>query len=719
VGDPASIPVRRGAVNGRPKRLTPEPSPGSTGRVTFPRGARRSRSTLTLLAIVLALAAGRATAEPRIIGGEPSDVRVLRGGATPGAPTQRALDLRGPGPTRSDSAARAVARRMVDAFGGPAAFTLWTERGERRGRQSIVAPAHIESRFREWRAGSRRRVDLLVAGAGISFVVGPEGAWQDYLGLVSDLPEREREELRVEEAHDERLLLGAAEGRLPARLDSAAAGKGEVALVVWGPRGSATRFRADAASGRLRALEFHDLDPRGSGEAYQSRTFDDWRTFGPELWPFLSPRAGAAPVVARDGIEDQVMVETVIDTLDLGAATPDSLFARPGFSEGTLGPSRRAVVPLVRRGDHHFVDLAAGRDGRTRRFLVDTGAGMTAVSLELADELAVSGGEKLEIVGLGGGTEARAAVLPPLRVGAFTLSGIHGLVLDLDELRAGLGSDLDGILGFSALARYAVTFDFAHSQLELAENAEARVPKAGGTRLSFVMVGGQVIVPVRVDGGGESSFLVDTGAWRTFLPPEVGAKLDVPADRRLPGIPSSGADGRPIEADAVRVRSLRIGDVEVERPIVLVPASGESQPGDAWSLVTRARGVLGADILRRFRVTIDFPRQEMTLEPVPSVVSAPEGETSFIGPGVVLGTAEAGPGTSVRVRRVLAGSPAARAGIKVGDRVTAIDGESTGGLRTEALRRRLSGPAGSRVRLTVRDGAGRERALDLERALLL
>ena len=55
----------------------------------------------------------------------------------------------------------------------------------------------------------------------------------------------------------------------------------------------------------------------------------------------------------------------------------------------------------------------------------------------------------------------------------------------------------------------------------------------------------------------------------------------------------------------------------------------------------------------------------------------------------------------------------------MGDRVTAIDGESTGGVRAEALRRRLAGPAGSRVRLTVRDGGGRERSVDLERALLL
>ncbi|MEO6462694.1 MAG: aspartyl protease family protein [Candidatus Eisenbacteria bacterium] len=691
---------------------------------------RSSFLLLLLFALGAALAGGLSarpsTAEPKIIGGgRGPEVRILRGNTPTAALPGAALNLAAPSPARSDSAARATARRLVDAYGGATAFTLWTGHGERRGMQSITAPARVESRFRDRRAGSRRRVDLFVAGADISFVTGPEGTWQGFLGLVSDLPEREREELRVEEAHDERLILAAADGLLPARLDPGAAAEGEIALVVWGPRGSATRFRADPASGRLRSLEFKDLDPRGQGDAFQVRLFDDWRAFGPARDPFLSPIEGAGPVVARDRIDDLLLAESVIDTLDLGQAFDDSVFARPGAVERTAGPSRRAIVPLVRRGDHDFVELRVGA-GPARRFLVDTGAGMTAISLELARELDVAGGDPLEIVGLGGGTEARAALLPAMTVGTFTLAGVRGLVLDLAELRAGLGADLDGILGFSALARYAVTFDFAGGQLELAENATARVPGPGGTRIPFVMVAGQVIVPVRVDGREEAPFLVDSGAWRTFLSPEVGARLDVPADRRLPGIPSAGADGRAIEADAVRVRSLRVGTVEVARPIVLVPAAADAGGNEAWSLVTRSRGVLGADFLRRFRVTIDFPRQEMTLEParhgagaLPPGAAAAESEPSFSGPGVILGVGSAGEGASGRVRRVLAGSPAEKAGIRVGDRVTAIDGAPTGGVRAEVLRQRLAGPAGSRIRLTVRDSGGRERVVALERALLL
>jgi predicted aspartyl protease len=674
-----------------------------------------------VLAAFLAAVAPPAGAEPKILGQEPHPVRIIRG-SEKSAPAARvavpAIDLDAPAPAGVDSLARATAAAMVEAFGGPLALRLWSERGEVRGRQSLLGPARAEARVVERRAGPRRRVDLHFAGTTIAFVVAPEGAWQDYVGLVSDLPEHEEETIRVEQGHDETLLLGAAFGELPARLDPGAAGTGEAVVVVWGPRGSATRFRAEAATGRLRSVEFRDRDPRGGGgRAVQRSDFDDWRAFGPGGSPWSSPRAGWGPARSLDHVDGEAFAESVIDTVDLGAAFDDSIFARPGSHEATVGPSRRTIVPLVRQGDHHFVQVRVG-GGAPRLFLVDTGAGMTALSQDFARELGMAGGEPVEISELGGATAAEAVPLPPLTVGTFTLTHARGLVLDLEPLRSALGEDVAGILGFSSLARYAVTFDFANGTIELAENAQARTPGAGGARVPFDMVAGQVIVPVSVDGGSETGFLLDSGAWRTFLPPEVADRLAVPADLRLPGIPSSGAAGSTLEADALRVRSLTIGQLEVSRPIVLVPSAADSVGRRAFQAVTRARGVLGADILRRFRLTVDFPRQELTLEPRIRAAAATrqedESEAAFVGPGVVLAA-----GAPPRVRLVLAGSPAARAGIRAGDRVTAIGRAPTAGLSIEEMRRRLGGPVGSTVRLTVRPAGGGERMVELERVLLL
>ena len=73
-------------------------------------------------------------------------------------------------------------------------------------------------------------------------------------------------------------------------------------------------------------------------------------------------------------------------------------------------------------------------------------------------------------------------------------------------------------------------------------------------------------------------------------------------------------------------------------------------------------------------------------------------ESRFSGVGLsVVGVDE-----GLRVTRVYDGSPAKRAGIKPGDLITAVDGKPLRGVPEESAVARVKGPAGSRVRLTVK-----------------
>ena len=58
----------------------------------------------------------------------------------------------------------------------------------------------------------------------------------------------------------------------------------------------------------------------------------------------------------------------------------------------------------------------------------------------------------------------------------------------------------------------------------------------------------------------------------------------------------------------------------------------------------------------------------------------------------------------IRVLDVVDGSPAAEAGVQIGDRLTAVDGEAHGKLELERVRRRLRGSAGSEVELSFERG---------------
>ena len=72
-------------------------------------------------------------------------------------------------------------------------------------------------------------------------------------------------------------------------------------------------------------------------------------------------------------------------------------------------------------------------------------------------------------------------------------------------------------------------------------------------------------------------------------------------------------------------------------------------------------------------------------------------KASVAGIGVVLGN-ESG---AFKVDKVISGSPAATAGVKAGDQITAVDGASTDGLTLDQVGAEIRGTAGTKVTITV------------------
>jgi carboxyl-terminal processing protease len=98
----------------------------------------------------------------------------------------------------------------------------------------------------------------------------------------------------------------------------------------------------------------------------------------------------------------------------------------------------------------------------------------------------------------------------------------------------------------------------------------------------------------------------------------------------------------------------------------------------------------------------------------PEAYSAFEEATHGEFEGVGLSVAEVERG--LRVLTVFEGSPAQRAGIRPGDVVTAVDGESLAGVTAEQATTRIKGRAGTKVELTVVTGKQPPRTLELRRA---
>jgi len=116
-----------------------------------------------------------------------------------------------------------------------------------------------------------------------------------------------------------------------------------------------------------------------------------------------------------------------------------------------------------------------------------------------------------------------------------------------------------------------------------------------------------LIVQGLVNGKGPFSFVVDTGASVTVLSPHVAKQAGLSLCRIDAKAISAG--GR-LDTAFGRLNSLRIGTVEVRNLRVAIMSL--TRVNRAAQL--RLGGIIGHNLLRRFRVTIDYPSGHLFLQ---------------------------------------------------------------------------------------------------------
>jgi C-terminal processing protease CtpA/Prc len=173
-----------------------------------------------------------------------------------------------------------------------------------------------------------------------------------------------------------------------------------------------------------------------------------------------------------------------------------------------------------------------------------------------------------------------------------------------------------------------------------------------------------------------------------------------------PPPPAPAGSGGAMQA-VLRGETLKLGGESLREPILVLSASTSGLFSD-----TRHAGLLGMDVLRRFKLTLDPARKRLLLEknaafPEPFDYDASGLHVSPQGADL----------TTLEVRRVRPGSPGAEAGILAGDVILAVDGRPVGEITLPAVRR-LFRKDGKEYALSIlREGAIRKLQLRCRRQI--
>ena len=275
------------------------------------------------------------------------------------------------------------------------------------------------------------------------------------------------------------------------------------------------------------------------------------------------------------------------------------------------------TLPMRVEGNTPVVTLSFKRtDGsiRTARFVFDSGGGAILLDQGLAHDLGLK--PEGPIIA-SQGERYRRVNLPLMLAGGMPIDvGASHAFVHLGRNSFTNRVAVEGLLPGKALEQYQVVLNYPRRLFSIGEPGSLQ---HRGTKLAcpYIPSSGHPMIEVGID-GTNYEFLLDTGSNITLARAGVLRKWS----KEHPGWPTSiGAagpanDGGASDADALllRVPALRLGRFSVAQPAM---ASRPDKIYSPTSYETPApiAGALGGNVLRRFRVEIDYPERLLYLEP--------------------------------------------------------------------------------------------------------
>ena len=322
--------------------------------------------------------------------------------------------------------------------------------------------------------------------------------------------------------------------------------------------------------------------------------------------------------------------------------------------------------------------------GETIDAVLDTGASHSGIDSSLAKRLGIAAEKSVTLNGFSKQVRAHQSVGTQITVAGSEYSTS---LLIVDMTATGLEQKM--ILGRDFLDIHILELEFSNSRFRILDSAEAR--EISSEPISLISSSRRILrIPVRIN-GQEVFADLDLGNQNAlFISDSAAAQL-------IPELPRSTW----VTLDVSGL--LTTGSVAV--PVFSVAGTDlRSVPALVMSLPDNASANVGLPILRRFAMTLDLGKSRLWLTPDAAAIERPFERNRL---GAALEPQEEG----LKILHVALNSPAAAAGLAVGDVIVEIDGRRVTRDNRSELSQIGAGAAGESHRILTK--AGRSVVLQL------
>jgi hypothetical protein len=401
--------------------------------------------------------------------------------------------------------------------------------------------------------------------------------------------------------------------------------------------------------------------------------------------------AGQTLITDGDAKYDQTMT---LKSAKFESAVVQAAYSAPQTKVADFsiaGGAHETTFPFQLINNHIYADVSVNGKG-PYTFIFDTG-GVNVVTPRIAKELGIKSEGKMEGRGAGSGhMDFGLAKIGKLQLGAAEVKDQLFVVAPLDALAPVEGVDMPGMVGFETFRRFVTRFDYGARTITLI-SPDSFDAKDAGAAVPFKFNGNMIEINATY-AGNTGNYTIDTGSRSslTFTTPYVAAHDLYRGATPVDAVTGWGVGG-PTRSRVLHGQPFLLGAETVQSPVVEVSTDTSGATVDP-----AIAGNIGAGILKRWIVTLDYGHQIMYLKP--TTVPVDDLDT-FDRAGLWINQSTEG----FAVVDVTKGGPADQAGLKTGDVIVGVNGTSATSLKLYELRKQLRDEtSGTVVTFTVRHG---------------